>query len=81
MANYSHDCPECHFLGTETLMNKKMDIYYCTKGALPPTMVVRFGHQDSEYTSMPVQFIDLKGFPEDEILKAMKTYKDKIPTT
>ena len=61
---YKHDCSKCTFLGRFKVTkeckdyypgNKSVDLYFCKSSSdLESTVVVRYGNEDHEYSSMLV---------------------------
>lgn len=50
---FTHDCPDCSFLGNLTSEEKEyvvFDAYHCMQGGFP-TVIARYGDQPENYTS------------------------------
>jgi acetylglutamate synthase len=53
---HKHDCECCKFLGTDSLYEAPVDIYFCDMiEELPPSILVRFSNEPSDYSSLDVK--------------------------
>jgi hypothetical protein len=53
---YKHDCDECVFLGTDSLHELPVDIYFCNiVETLPPSILVRCSNEPGDYSSLDIQ--------------------------
>jgi hypothetical protein len=50
IAQYTHNCPKCTFLGSYLEQAQSFDLYFCPQGTLP-TVIARFGDKGQEYLS------------------------------
>lgn len=74
---YTHNCPHCQYLGSEKLQERMVDVYYCKEENPLPTMIVRFGEKEHEYSSLDVRtLLELAKDPRTQTLSLMvKFYK------
>lgn len=58
MAQYTHDCTICRFLGTvQDAGNHPVDLYRCA-GVHQDSVIARYGSDGPDYSSMPVLFME-----------------------
>lgn len=77
MTVYKHNCQECQHLGTDTLYDIPVDIYYCE--AEQPTMVVRTGDFPHQYSSVDIPWLLANTHnPGTKTLELMVKYLKKL---
>ena len=56
MAEFTHDCDRCRFLGTAILMGRTFDYYFC-KDIAEGTIIARYGSDGPEYSSSLIHLV------------------------
>jgi hypothetical protein len=57
---FKHDCDNCILLGC----TDKSDMYYCTRGPLGGSAIVRFSDDGPDYTSVPISVAKTMDFSQ-----------------
>lgn len=79
MPIYKHICSNCRYLGTDTLLDQPADIYFCDAEEPVPTILIRTGNEEHQYSSLDIlSILEIAQNPVTDTNKMFVTYLKQV---